>query len=115
YLLNAIDTKDIVAGIRVVAQGGTLITQEVAKALFTEHMHKLGRATGQQSEDKYMLSKRELEVLHCLADGLDNQRIAEKLFLSMGTVKNYISNLYAKLDVANRTEAVRKAQKEDLL
>lgn len=114
YLLKAIDTKDLVAGIRVVANGGALITQEVAKALFSEHMHRLGE-TSVRSEDKYMLSKREFEVLRCLADGLDNQRIAEKLFLSMGTVKNYISNLYSKLDVANRTEAVRKAQKEDLL
>jgi DNA-binding NarL/FixJ family response regulator len=114
YLLKAIDTKDLVAGIRVVAHGGTLITQEVAKALFAEHMHRLGGSLG-AFEDKYRLSRREHEILQCLADGLDNQRIAEKLFLSVGTVKNYISNLYAKLDVANRNEAVRKAQKEDLL
>jgi len=114
YLLKAIDTKNLVAGIRVVGHGGTLITQEVAKMLFSEHMHRLSGASG-PTEDKYILSKREQEVLHCLADGLDNRSIAEKLFLSMGTVKNYISNLYTKLDVANRTEAVRKAQNEHLL
>ncbi len=114
YLLKAIDTKDLVAGIRVVARGGTLITQDIAKALFAEHVRRASGGSGPQ-EDKYALSKREAEVLRCLADGLSNQSIADKLFLSMGTVKNYISGLYAKLDVANRTEAVRKAQREELL
>ena len=114
YVLKAIDTKDLVAGIRVVAHGGTLITQEVAKALFTEHIHKAS-ANQERKEDKFLLSKREVEVLRCIADGLDNQAIADRLFLSVGTVKNYISNLYTKLDVANRIEAVRKAKTEDLI
>ncbi|WP_075981897.1 response regulator transcription factor [Bacillus massilinigeriensis] len=115
YLLKAIDTKDLVAGIRVVANGGNLITQEVAKALFTNYIHHAGTKGEGDMVDKYKLSKRELEVLKCLADGLSNQYIAEKLYLSMGTVKNYISNLYAKLEVANRTEAILKAQKENLI
>jgi len=113
YLLKAIDTKDLVAGVRVVAHGGTLITQEIAKALFAGHIQKSG--IGESPSEKYMLSKRETEILKCLADGLSNEAIAEKLFLSMGTVKNYISNLYAKLDVAGRAEAVRKARNEELL
>jgi len=114
YLLKAIDTKDLVAGIRVVANGGTLITQEVAKALFTEHVQKAA-AIQKNKDDMILLSKRELEVLRCIADGLDNQSIADRLFLSIGTVKNYISNLYTKLNVANRLEAVRKAKQEDLI
>ncbi|HZG88430.1 response regulator transcription factor [Paenibacillus sp.] len=113
YLLKAIDTKDLVAGVRVVAHGGTLITQEIAKALFAGHIQK--SSGGESPSEKYMLSKRETEILQCLADGLSNEAIAEKLFLSMGTVKNYISNLYAKLDVAGRAEAVRKARTEELL
>jgi len=113
YLLKAIDTKDLVAGVRVVAHGGTLITQEIAKALFAGHIQKSGAF--ESPSEKYMLSKRETEILKCLADGLSNEAIAEKLFLSMGTVKNYISNLYAKLDVAGRAEAVRKARNEELL
>jgi DNA-binding NarL/FixJ family response regulator len=115
YLLKAIDTKDLIAGIRVVARGGALITQEVAKALFQEHINKPDPGKASSAEGKYMLSSRELEVLRCLADGLSNQVIAEKLYLSTGTVKNYISNLYSKLDVAGRMEAVLKAQKEKLL
>ena len=115
YLLKAIDTKDLVAGIRVVAHGGSLITQEVAKALFSDYIQDASLKENASKRDSYMLSKRELEILKCLADGLSNQFIAEKLFLSIGTVKNYISNLYGKLDVANRTEAILKAQKEKLI
>lgn len=115
YLLKAIDTKDLVAGIRVVAHGGSLITQEVAKALFSDYIQDTSLKENASKRDPYMLSKRELEILKCLADGLSNQFIAEKLFLSIGTVKNYISNLYGKLDVANRTEAILKAQKEKLI
>ena len=115
YLLKAIDTKDLAAGIRVVARGGNLITQEVAKALFSDYIQHTGSTEEKETNDRYKLSKRELEVLKCLADGLSNQFIAEKLYLSLGTVKNYISNLYAKLEVANRTEAILKAQKERLI
>lgn len=112
YLLKAIDTKDLAAGIRVVVNGGSLITQDVAKLLFSDYIQKTSEA---KIEYTYLLSKREVEVLQCLADGLSNQLIAEKLFLSIGTVKNYISNLYSKLNVANRTEAILKAQQEKLL
>ncbi|TSI03557.1 response regulator transcription factor [Lysinibacillus sp. BW-2-10] len=114
YLLKAIDTKDLVAGIRVVAKGGHLINQEVAKQLFSGYIHKTDSSL-QQNADRYGLSKRELEVLRCLSDGLSNQVIAEKLFLSMGTVKNYISNLYSKLEVTNRKEALAKAEQEKLV
>lgn len=112
YLLKAIDTKDLAAGIRVVVNGGSLITQDVAKLLFSDYIQKTSEA---KIEYTYLLSKREVEVLQCLADGLSNQLIAEKLFLSIGTVKNYISNLYSKLNVANRIEAILKAQQEKLL
>ncbi|WHX49075.1 response regulator transcription factor [Paenibacillus woosongensis] len=60
--------------------------------------------------NEYGLSAREIEVLHKLASGLRNQDIAEALFLSEGTVKNYISTIYSKLNVRGRREAIRKAR-----
>jgi two-component system, NarL family, response regulator LiaR len=59
---------------------------------------------------KLRISKRELEVLHLVADGLSNQDIAERLFVSTSTVKTHISNLFAKLDANRRTEAIAKAK-----
>lgn len=56
------------------------------------------------------ISKRELEVLQLIATGLSNQEIADKLFLSLNTVKTHTSNLFIKLDVRRRTQAIQKAK-----
>lgn len=61
------------------------------------------------------LTKRELEVLELIADGLTNPQIAEKLYLSTGTVKVHTRNIYGKLNVSNRTEAVVVAQRLNLI
>jgi predicted ATPase/DNA-binding CsgD family transcriptional regulator len=61
------------------------------------------------------LSGRELEVLRLIADGLSNAEIAQKLFLSVGTVKVHTRSIYGKLDVNSRTQAVAEAQKLSLL
>jgi two-component system, NarL family, response regulator LiaR len=57
-----------------------------------------------------VISKREYEVLGLIAKGLSNQEIADKLFLSLNTVKTHTSNLFLKLDVKRRTQAIEKAQ-----
>jgi ATP/maltotriose-dependent transcriptional regulator MalT len=57
------------------------------------------------------LSKREMEVLQLMADGLSNQEIATRLFLSLNTVKTHSSRLFEKLEVERRTQAVDKAKK----
>ena len=59
---------------------------------------------------KLGLSARELEVLALMAEGLSNQEIAERLFVSLNTVKTHTSNLFEKLDVKRRTQAVGKAK-----
>lgn len=61
------------------------------------------------------LTPRELEVLHLLADGLTNQQIAERLVIGTGTVKTHTLNIYSKLQVSNRTQAIVRAQQLNLL
>ncbi|WP_420630662.1 LuxR C-terminal-related transcriptional regulator [Candidatus Leptofilum sp.] len=61
------------------------------------------------------LSERELEVLRLVADGRSNREIAEQLFVTVGTVKKHLNNVFGKLGVARRTEAVAKARALDLL
>ena len=61
------------------------------------------------------LSKRELEILSLLAQGNSNQEIAAKLFVSLSTVKTHIQNLFEKLDVKRRTQAVEKAKRLNLI
>jgi NarL family two-component system response regulator LiaR len=60
--------------------------------------------------EKRGISSRELEVLQLVADGLSNQEIADKLFVSLNTVKTHTSNLFLKLEVARRTQAIQKAK-----
>lgn len=64
---------------------------------------------------KLELSKRELEILSLLAEGLSNQEIAEKIFVSLSTVKTHIQNLFEKLDVKRRIQAVEKAKRLNLI
>lgn len=68
-----------------------------------------------QRLDHLGISKREYEVLELIAQGLSNQEIAEKLFVSLPTVKTHSSNLFLKLNVRRRTEAVKKAKELMLL
>lgn len=61
------------------------------------------------------VSEREMQVLIGMTEGLTNQQIADKLFLSESTIKTHSSNLYAKLNVSRRTQAVQKARELGLL
>jgi DNA-binding NarL/FixJ family response regulator len=128
YLLKAIHPKDLAAGIKWVSQGGTLIPQDVAKLLVKQLQSdgaqgsaggtvQAGSGSGDTAArtEAYGLSDREQQVLQCISDGLNNKEIAEKLYLSEGTVKNYISSIYSKLDVRDRIQASRKAHDEGML
>jgi len=64
---------------------------------------------------KMGISEREYEVLTLMASGLSNQEIANKLFVSLPTIKTHSSNLYGKLDVQRRTQAIQKARILNLL
>ncbi|TDO19537.1 response regulator transcription factor [Pedobacter duraquae] len=61
------------------------------------------------------LTKREMEVLQAMADGLSNQEIAERLFLSLNTIKTHSSKVFEKLEVQRRTHAVDKARKLNII
>ncbi len=62
-----------------------------------------------------ILSERELEVLHLMAAGCSNREIANELVIAIGTAKRHTANIFDKLDVRNRTEAVTKARQLGLL
>ncbi len=61
------------------------------------------------------LSKRELEILNLMAQGHSNEEIAAKIFVSLSTVKTHNQNLFAKLDVKRRTQAIEKAKRLNLI
>lgn len=65
--------------------------------------------------DSLGISKREYEVLELMAKGFSNQEIADKLFVSLNTIKTHSSNLFLKLEVSRRTQAVQKAKELQLI
>ena len=65
--------------------------------------------------DRLDLSKRELEVLQLMAQGLSNQEIAERLYVSLSTIKTHSTKLFEKLDVKRRTQAIEKAKRLSLI
>lgn len=77
------------------------------------------QSVGQLPKDElleiYGISSREWEVLACLSKGLSNEEIAGQLFVSANTIKTHLGNLYSKLDVKRRTQAVEKARAIGLL
>ena len=77
---------------------------------FKQKERKLGSA----EPSSFGLSSREMEVLLLLAEGLSNQEIADRLFVSSNTIKTHLSNIFSKLHVQRRTQAIQKAR-ENLL
>lgn len=69
----------------------------------------------QNAIESLNLSKRELEILQLMAEGLTNNEIGERLFLSVNTIKTHLSRIFEKLDVTRRTQAVDKAKKLRIL
>jgi two-component system response regulator NreC len=109
YLLKEEDPSTIVEGVRAVAQGKTWLSSTVAESL-------VGQAAEEEKPTlEEMLSERELEVLRLLAQGYTNTQIAEKLAISESTVKNHVTNLYDRLGVHSRAEAVAWAWQHGLI
>jgi DNA-binding NarL/FixJ family response regulator len=73
------------------------------------------RPSVQERPDGSLLSERELEVLQALRDGRSNKEIADRLFVAESTVKTHLKNIFAKLDVTNRTHAVSLAVEKGVI
>ena len=100
YVLKQVRGDDLVGGIRRVAAGESLLDPSVTKRV----LERLRRAP-EEDERFAGLTEQERKVLDLLAEGRTNRQIAAELFLAEKTVKNYVSNLLAKMGMQGRTEA----------
>ncbi|PEC82595.1 histidine kinase [Bacillus cereus] len=114
YLLKSIDSRELAESIRLVYRGGTMITHDLFHRMWEEN-EETGLFESRSDGKEYGLTKRELEILELLSQGSRYKTIASTLYLSNGTVRNYASNLYEKLGVKNREDAVQKAKDIGLL
>lgn len=81
----------------------------------TDPKHSPPKSAPEISPEELDIRPREMEILQLMAEGLSNQEIADQLFISLSTVKTHNMNLFTKLDVKRRTQAVSKAKELGLL
>jgi DNA-binding NarL/FixJ family response regulator len=110
YLLKDIPPHELVQAVREAYQGKAQLHPDVAKKL----MSAVAAPTTAPSSPEPDLTERELEVLRLIAQGLNNQQIAQKLTISEKTVKTHVSNILGKLHVEDRTQAAIYAVKKGL-
>ncbi|HEX2997458.1 MAG TPA: response regulator transcription factor [Anaerolineales bacterium] len=106
YLMKNVSARELAAAIRSAHQGRMTLSPEAAEAL----IH--ARA---QAKEIDPLTERELEVLRLMVEGLNNAQIAERLVVSLSTVKYHIGNILMKLRVDNRVAAVTVAMQNKLI
>jgi DNA-binding NarL/FixJ family response regulator len=112
YLLKDTPREQLIAALHGTMTGDTYIDPQVAGKLFTQI------TPGKRAEDQEILaglSEREQDVLKLMARGLTNADIAQQLYLSEGTVRNYVSTIFAKLQVTDRTQAAVIALRNGLV
>ena len=102
YLLKDTPRVDLIKAVRGTAQGKSFVDPEVAGKLLNQVAGQTALPVSSLTEK---LSPREVEILRLIAQGATNQDIAAQLFLSEGTVRNYVSSIFAKLEVGDRTQA----------
>jgi DNA-binding NarL/FixJ family response regulator len=113
YLMKSAKGQDLVEAVRAVRAGESVLHPKIIEKLLKQAMVKPVGTTKYKMKD--LLSDRETEMLKLLATGMSNKEIAEKLCLSLRTVKAHMSNIFTKMNVASRSEALVEALRKGLL
>jgi NarL family two-component system response regulator LiaR len=110
YLLKSVHGQELVDAVRAVYAGESVLHPSIAKKVLSKFARTPGKVVEEKPEE--LLSKREIEVLKLVTRGLSNKEIADELCLSIRTVQGHIGNIFNKLKVSSRTEAVVHALKQ---
>lgn len=111
YLLKSATVDELAEGIRMVRQGAAALDPKMARYL----LDKVNDRSGGKRKEELKLSKRKIEVLELIAEGLVKKEIAERLDIAYGTVETYVKMIYQELGVSNAPSAVSKAYQKGLL
>ena len=114
FLLKTAEAEQLIDAVTALAGGDGLLSPEVTRRVIERSVRSPGTTTSAPPELK-LLTDRELEVLHLVANGLSNSEIAGKLFVGEATVKTHVSNLLTKLDIRDRIHVVIFAYENGLV
>lgn len=109
YLLKSAGKEELAAAIRTVFRGERYFSPQMSEMMVTGYLRKAESKRSYASDDDIPLTKREKEILRLIADGLTNQEIGEKLFISPRTVETHRTNIMQKLDIHDVVNLVRYA------
>ena len=109
YLLKDAPSAELFAAIRAAARGDSFLQPSVTTRVIAEFA-RLSEQPNAASALVEPLSDREREILRLISSGSSNREIAERLFITEGTVKNHVTNILGKLNVRDRTQAALKAR-----
>lgn len=130
YCTKEIETQDLVTAIRETKAGNSWIDPSIASLVLSQVKPTVAvgesfnsrtveiRAVDPEYEqiiESYPLTERELEILECIVSGCSNAQIAEKLFVTVGTVKTHVRNILNKLGASDRTQAAVRALRSGLI
>lgn len=130
YCTKEIETKDLITAIQETQAGNSWIDPSIASLVlsqvkpaapasdnFTRKTVEIRavEAEYEQIIEAYPLTNRELEILECIVSGCSNAQIAEKLFVTVGTVKTHVRNILNKLGASDRTQAAVRALRSGLI
>lgn len=106
YLMKTTPPDELLKAIKEVYEGGSPISSDIARKIINLFSQQHGKHKSRQ--DGFGISKREDEMLRYLAEGMTYQEVADKMFISLSTLKSHIYNTYEKLQVGNKVEAINK-------
>lgn len=115
YLLKDVDPNSLYQGIQETLSGGAAMTPSIAMKTLKLLRNPFQSEENTNETEEIKLSAREIDVLEQLSKGLSYTIIAENLFLSPSTVRKHIENIYSKLQVHSKLEAIQKAKKNNLI
>jgi len=113
YVLKRAAAQDLVQAVRAAAKGEAFLYPSVARKVVEDYLRRV--ETGEERERYDGLTAREKEILTLIAEGLSNQHIAEKLYISIKTVQTHRAHILEKLGLHDRTELVRYAIRKGLI
>jgi DNA-binding NarL/FixJ family response regulator len=110
YILKDVSPNELIDDIRIICEGGVMFSPKVVKKI----VNRIDSAEAKSPSDDPSawtgsLSRKEQEILICIAKGCNNQEIAARIYMAEQTVRNYVSKIYAKLGLKDRSHAMKEA------